>query len=508
MLQTFNALQPKTSYGHDTISSKIIKQLKFELITPMKIICQRISDERRFPEAWKLAKVLPLHKKGDRSITANYRPISLLPALSKIAEKWIGRQLYNHFERNHLFPKHQYGFRKKKSTMNAVTNLVYEMEKAKINNKSFAVMFMDLSKAFDLIDHTILYRKLTMYGITQASIEIIRSYLSNRRQFVEINSEKSSIKHLPKIGCPQGSILGPLLYLIYTIDVENVTENHTIMYADDTAALIKLPAKEDDRGPIIEETLRKYEKNFFNNKLKINATKTEIISNVPIKININGQEINSNKNTSAKYLGIMLNGGLKWKEQHNVTIKRMKLGIAALSKVKKVKNIKAKKAIAEALINSHLNYGIHLWYQGKNTPETKIIEKLHKTSIRMIAGAKRSTHTQPLCKKLEMLQMKDLYKINVLNHGLHAIKNQDVRLAADFLGQVFITEKKTRNGKQLVPKFRSDTMTRHLKIINEHYGELLVNKKPKTIIQNIKKTAIQNYKFQCDITNCFACKNE
>ena len=146
LLTIFKSLRPKTSCGHDNISSKIIKLLKFELLTPMKIITEKMIQTSTFPQCWKKAKVVPLHKKGDKKDVNNYRPISLLPALSKIAEKVIATQMHKHFEDNNIFPKRQYGFRQSKSTMQAVMNLTYEMGKLKSKKQNYAVLLTDLSK--------------------------------------------------------------------------------------------------------------------------------------------------------------------------------------------------------------------------------------------------------------------------------------------------------------------------------------------------------------------------
>ena len=171
-----------------------------------------------FPDKLKLAKVCPIYKKDDENLFTNYRPISLLPAISKIFEKVIFRQLYDYFQIKKLFYNSQYGFRTEHSTefaaLEVIDRILIEMDENEIPIN----IYLDLSKAFDTLDHNILLYKLNHYGISGSSLKLIESYLTNREQYVEIDNTKSKTQKI-KTGVPQGSILGPLLFLIYINDI-------------------------------------------------------------------------------------------------------------------------------------------------------------------------------------------------------------------------------------------------------------------------------------------------
>ena len=164
----------------------------------------------------KLARVIPLYKGGCSENVNNYRPISILPLFSKIFERTVYNQLYNFFEKYNILTPYQYGFRKKRSTIQAVLNQLEYIYKNLDQNKTVISIFMDFSKAFDSIDHEILLKKLYFYGVRGIPHDWFSSYLSNRKQFVNVNDTNSSVKYVSH-GVPQGSILGPLLFQIYKI---------------------------------------------------------------------------------------------------------------------------------------------------------------------------------------------------------------------------------------------------------------------------------------------------
>ena len=187
-----DSLPSKSSYGEDGISPKLLKSLKSAILKPFTLIINQILHTGIFPEHLKIARVLPLFKKDDQTIFSNYRPISLLPSFSKVVEKIIFNQLYEYFDSHKYFYSSQYGFRKCHSTEHAalelIDKIITDMDKGNIPIN----IYLDMSKAFDILDHRILIDKLKYYGITGTALDLFISYLSNRKQYVDFKGIKSN----------------------------------------------------------------------------------------------------------------------------------------------------------------------------------------------------------------------------------------------------------------------------------------------------------------------------
>ena len=209
--EIINNLSNKSSCGFDGIPLKLTKYLKPLIIQPITLIINQMLTTGIFPDKLKIAKVKPIFKKGDISSFSNYRPISLLPPISKIFEKAIYDQTYSYFQQNNMFYSSQYGFRKGHSTEYAALELVDRILQHLDNNKLPINFYLDLSKAFDTLDHKILLHKLQFYGIHGITLSVFKNYLSKRIQFVEYEDSKSDTLTITT-GVPQGSVLGPLLF--------------------------------------------------------------------------------------------------------------------------------------------------------------------------------------------------------------------------------------------------------------------------------------------------------
>ena len=193
-----------------------------------------------FPDIFKIAKVFPIHKSGSKQNPGNYRPISVLPSLSKVIEKTLHKRLVNFLENSKQLCANQFGFTAKKSTIDALVNTVEKIRKCLDENQKITNVLFDLSKAFDPVDHKILLNKLENYGIRGSALSIVSCYLEPRYQYVLEADLKSPLKPC-LMGVPQGSILGPLLFTVYMNDLPNWVETDNVwvtMFADDTSVIV------------------------------------------------------------------------------------------------------------------------------------------------------------------------------------------------------------------------------------------------------------------------------
>ena len=238
--KVIDSLQAKNSSGFDGYSTKSLKHITPAIIKPLTLLTQQVLTTGIFPDKLKLAKVIPIYKKGEQALINNYRPISLLPVISKVLEKIIANQISSFFERNELFSRNQYGFRAAHCTEHAAIELTDRIITKMDNNEIPIGIFLDLSKAFDTINHKILLSKLKYYGISGVPLQLLDNYLTNRSQYVVIKNIKSNTLQITT-GVPQGSILGPLLFLIYINDFSQSSHAfNLISYADDTTLLSTL----------------------------------------------------------------------------------------------------------------------------------------------------------------------------------------------------------------------------------------------------------------------------
>ena len=269
----------------------------------------------------KIAKITPLYKSGDVDKLCNYRPISVLPVFSKLLERIMYNRIYSHVTNNKLLYEKQFGFQQKCSTDYAILQLTKNIYESFDRNTFTLGVFVDLSKAFDTVNHKILLKKLTCFGIKGIYLNWFKSYLNNRKQFISYDKKETAMLNL-MCGVPQGSILGPLLFLLYVNDIQHAsTILEPIMFADDTNLFIS-HKNITTLFSTMNKELTKIQEWFNANKLSLNISKTKYSFFHPlawsdrIPLTLPKLEINANtikREYTMKFLGILLDENISWK---------------------------------------------------------------------------------------------------------------------------------------------------------------------------------------------------
>lgn len=387
------------------------------VVQPLVMIINVSFEKGIFPDLLKIAKVLPLFKKGNHEQIINYRPISLLPCFSKIFEKLMYIRLVNYFENKGLITGSQFGFRAKNCTINAVIKLTDYVTNSIDNNEECIAVFIDFCKAFDSVQSEILLYKLANYGIRGTALAWLSSYLTNRKQKVNYRTTLSADLQVLQ-GVPQGSILGPLLFIIYINDLINCSKLlYPILFADDSNMLYSNKSR-DKLFSVVNTELEKLHSWCLCNRLSINFTKTVYLlftlKSVPVEnhftISINSLSIQNVKFT--KFLGVYIDCQLSWSIHIDELCTRLSIACGILFRLRPYLSLKQLLSLYNTIVFTHLNYGIVLW----GTASSSFVNKLfivQKRIIRTITFSTQRSHSLRLFKKLHILTINDLYNFNV-----------------------------------------------------------------------------------------------
>ena len=385
--------------------------------------CMRVG---RFPDSLKIAKIIPIHKRGDARYPSNYRPISLLPYLSKVFEKIIHIRLTNYLNFNNILSPHQFGFRKQISTLDAITNFTELIYQSLNNKNSILNVLVDYSKAFDTVNHSILLKKLYRYGVRGKPLQLIASYLQDRQQFVSIRNFKSKT-FVTNISVPQGSVLGPLLFLIYVNEIPNLSQYFVpTMFADDCT----LSFTSNSVDVLISECnsdLATFKAWSDANRLTINIDKTNclFISNVASSaptgsILLNNHELDFVP--ESRFLGVLIDQNLRFDKHINYVCGKISKCIGILFRIRPLLPEACLRNLYFSLIHPYILYCLPVFGASYST-HLEPLRILQKRAVRLISNAAFLDHTDPLFFNNKILKLDDQYKLSI---GCFAFKNPNL----------------------------------------------------------------------------------
>ena len=389
VIKLVKKLKGKKSCGVDWICGYSLKKVAKDLIPELKTLINLSIRNQRFPKQWKFSKILPAFKnKGTKFDLKFYRPLSNLPEVSKLAERAVYDQMYKYLADNSLIHPNHHGYLQNCSTSTAIQQMYDIWLKSIDNGKMAAVLFLDLSAGFDVVNHDILIRKLRMYNFSDGAIQWFQSYLTERLQAVQIESAFSPPLSVP-YGVPQGSILGPLLFLLYINELPDVvkdsdeteeeeTQDEVVVYADDSTA-----STADANPEVLAEKIQKHAKLlpdwFTENDLIVSSEKTKMLvvtttanraTNITtpgynFKIKVGEEEIEEAE--SEKVLGVIVNNKATWQhhlhgnEDYPGLLKQLSQRVGMLKQVRKYMNKRQYKIIMNGIFTSKLLYCITTW---------------------------------------------------------------------------------------------------------------------------------------------------
>ena len=497
------SLKPKRSCGPDLLPSWVLKEIYMEISAPLKIIINHCIKAKKIPKMFKHAKVLPLFKQGDQDNVNNFRPISLLPATSKVLEKVLNSQLIKFLNDNKIITPNQYGFQKNKSTQQLAMHFINEISQCKYEA---VATFIDFSKAFDLVNRDLLIEKLKYYRI---DYEIFVDYFKDRTQQVEINGIKSNTEKI-SLGVAQGSCISSTLFLIFINDLAAQLESPLLLFADDASLLTKATKENENIIQKANDDLLIIENWVKQNRLIMNRAKTKaLIFNQKRSKHYDNLKIGNDKIEFVdkfKLVGFIIGKDLTWKEHIEYVIGKISSFLGILGRAKNFINENLRKLFFMGLVKPYINYGLIVWGCGNLKNLTTKLKK----AVRIITGSSFKAHADPLFAKLKILKPNDQWHEEIL-------KVSHQRISQNSLENIFpfhIPMRETRNNfeNQLkVPNFSRKKFNNQIcyllpSIWNKELRKYYLPKR-KQSVQMFREDILKKYSdFSCnDRRNCYSC---
>ena len=394
VLKCIDKLKVNKSQGPDKISPRILKEAKLELVTPLTLLFNKSLQSSTMPDEWKLANVTPIFKKGSKSLPSNYRPISLTSVVCKMLETLIRDKLVNHLEEKNLLKNTQHGFRNKRSCLTNLLDFLYDILNYYDESKAVDIIYLDFQKAFDKVPHKRLLIKLKSLGIQGEVLQWVENWLSNRKQRVVINGKASNWTNVTS-GVPQGSVLGPVLFLVYINDIDEGVTGIISKFADDTKIANSVVSNEQTKE--MQNNLDKLSEWGQTWQMSFNENKCKVMHigyrNEKAKYILNGTQLKSVD--SQVDLGVTVSNSLKPSQQCSEVIKRANKIIGLIGRSFEYKSKNTILTLYTSLVRPLLEYCVQAWspYYQKDIDK---VERVQRRVTKMIPNLRNKSYEERL----------------------------------------------------------------------------------------------------------------
>ena len=398
-------------------SIELLKYIRNIVAPVLASIVSKSLSTGEFPDSLKVARVVPIPKPGDPTKISNYRPISILPTLSKIFERVVYKQLYSYLEVNDILFSDQYGFRAGRSTSHAILNQLQFVYSNLDNGNLVLSIFLDFRKAFDSVNHDILLSKLNFYGVRGLAHSWFCSYLDNRMQYTAVGDARSPLEKI-RFGVPQGSLLGPLLFLVFINDLPNCSDKFKfVLFADDSALSVVIPPKNINNEIVnVNCELKRVNRWLRCSKICLNADKTKfMLFSYRKEFMLPGIFIDDcliEECDALKYLGIYLDAHLSFKQHVRYISAKISKSLGILYRLNRFLDSRILIMLYATMIKPYISYAVESWFSSYHNVSDKIVV-LQKKACRAVFSLPYNSHTAEYFKLMRCQRVDDIFRYTI-----------------------------------------------------------------------------------------------